>query len=141
MRVFVDTWGWLSLRDQREDAHETVQALYRKYRSEGSQILTTDYVLDETFTLLFKRLNTSAALEAMMSLNDAVEQGYLQMERITPDRFRTALAWRRRYQDKPQISFTDLTSMVVMDELRIAEIMTNDQHFAQVGLGLRPVPA
>lgn len=108
MRVFVDTWGWLSLRDQREDAHETVQALYRQYRSEGSQILSTDYVLDETFTLLFKRLNTSAALEAMMSLNDAVEQGYLHMERITPDRFRTA-----RFEDRVPFSAGVIVQPVV----------------------------
>lgn len=141
MRVFVDTWGWLSLRDEREDAHDAVQAVYYHRSSQGAQFITTDYVLDETFTLLFKRLQPTDAVQAMTNLDDAVQQGHLRLERITPERFRTAQEWRRRYQDKPQISFTDLTSMVVMRDLQIEEIVTEDRHFAHVGLGFVKMPA
>lgn len=44
------------------------------------------------------------------------------------------------YLDKPDISFTDLTSMVVMLELRIEHIVTADAHFLKVGEGFQLLP-
>lgn len=38
------------------------------------------------------------------------------------------------------IAFTDLTSMVVMHERNIVQILTQDAHFAQVGFGFERVP-
>lgn len=63
-------------------------------------------------------------------------RGLLQ-ERITPESFEQAKALRLRFQDKPWISFTDLSSMVVMDELSIRYILTGDAHFGRVGMGFR----
>jgi predicted nucleic acid-binding protein len=42
-----------------------------------------------------------------------------------------------KFQDKPRISFTDLTSMVVMTEMGITSILTQDEHFTQVGMGFQ----
>lgn len=50
-KLFVDTWGWLTLHDRREDQHATVVKQYQTIRAAGGQVYTTDYVLDETFTL------------------------------------------------------------------------------------------
>jgi 3-oxoacyl-(acyl-carrier-protein) synthase len=69
-----------------------------------------------------------------------IEQGRLIIERITSDRFANAWTLRQRFQDKPAISFTDLTSMVVMQELGINDVLTEDEHFPQVGMGFRRVP-
>ena len=44
--------------------------------------------------------------------------GYL-IERITRARFARAWQLRLRYDDKPRISFTDLTSFVVMQETQV----------------------
>ena len=56
MKLFVDTWGWLTLYDSREARHHDVARFYDRFRSQGGQLYTTDYVLDETLTLLFVRL-------------------------------------------------------------------------------------
>jgi predicted nucleic acid-binding protein len=37
-------------------------------------------------------------------------------------------------------SFTDLTSMVIMQERHIVQVFTADAHFTQVGLGFSLVP-
>ena len=103
MKLFVDTWGWLTLRDKREVRHRETQAYYHRFRDQNGRLVTTDYVLDETFTLFFKRL-------------------------------------RLKFEDKPRILFTDLSSMVVMKELGIADILTGDTHFVQVGMGFVTVP-
>jgi len=140
MRLFIDTWGWLTLRDRREARHKEVQALYHKVRDQNGRFFTTDYVLDETFTLLFKRLPFSKAWESMERLDEAMQKGYLQFEWITPERFADAKRLRLKFQDKPRISFTDLSSMVVMNELDIANILTEDSHFSQVGMGFLIAP-
>lgn len=133
MKLFIDTWGWLTLRDRREIRHKEVKALYHNLRKQKGRIFTTDYVLDETFTLLFRRLPFAQARESLEMLDEAIQEGYLQLERITPERFERAKALRLKFQDKPRISFTDLTSMVVMDELGITD-------FAQVGMVWRILP-
>ncbi len=53
--VFIDTWGWLALGHRRDARHQEVKALYQALQKEGSLCYTTDYVLDETITLLFRR--------------------------------------------------------------------------------------
>jgi uncharacterized protein len=55
IKVFVDTWGWLTLHDQSEARHREVVEFYKDFRAQNGVVCTTDYVLDETFTLLFKR--------------------------------------------------------------------------------------
>ena len=140
MKVFIDTWGWLALQDKREPRHQEVKNFYKEFRQRKGTVYTTDYVLDETITLLFRRLPFSTAKEFLKDIDQAVEEGYLHLERVTPERFNTAKDLRIKFQDKPRISFTDFTSMIIMSERIIAEILTEDDHFAQVGMGFRKVP-
>jgi predicted nucleic acid-binding protein len=76
----------------------------------------------------------------MEILQAAIRGGYLRLERITGERFERAKTLRLRFNDKPRISFTDLTTMVCMQEREIPDILTEDDHFVQVGLGFRKVP-
>ena len=140
MKVFIDTWGWLTLRDRDESRHEDVKAFYRQFRNQNGIIYTSDYVLDETITLVFKRLPFKTAKESLTKIDKAIEEGYLQVEWVTLERFEKAKGLRLKYQDKPKISFTDLTSMVVMKELGVMDIITGDEHFAHVGMGFRKYP-
>ena len=139
-KLFVDTWGWLTLYDKRESQHEEVVQFYRSFRSQVGVIYTTDYVLDETFTLFFKRLTPSQAKGSMEILINAFWEKDFNLIRITSERFTNAQALRIKYLDKPQISFTDLTSMVVMKEFGIEAVLTGDAHFTQVGMGFQKIP-
>ena len=134
--LFVDTWGWLALEDRKDLAHTRVLQYYREFRARNGQAVTTDYVLDETMTLLFRRRPFPEARQFMEGLWSAAEKGYLVIQRVTTKRFKEAWGLRLRYQDKRDISFTDLTSFAVMQELGIAEVLTEDQHFRQANLHL-----
>ena len=134
-RLFVDTWGWLTLRDKGERRHQDIAPVFESFQKSNAGIYTSDFILDETFTLLFRRLPFAAARESMELLMAGVEEGLLLLVPISGARFKTAQQLRIRYQDKPAISFTDLTSMVVMQEFEIQKIMTEDSHFSQVGSG------
>ena len=138
--LFVDTWGWVTLHNRRETRHDEVKAFYRQYRLSGAKIYTTDYVLDETLTLIFRRLPFKLAKISMKSINDAIEQGYLRLEWLSPSRFEEAKVLRLKFDDKSRISFTDLTSMVVMKEIGVVDVITGDEHFEHVGMGFHRKP-
>ena len=140
LKIFVDTWGWLALRDKREDRHEEIKELYFELRKEGCLFYTSDYILDETFTLLFRRLQFEEAKRSLDVIETAIRNGYLHLVCVTAERFEKAKSLRIGFQDKPRISFTDFTSMVVMAELGITNILTEDEHFTQVGMGFQRVP-
>ena len=133
--IFIDTWGWLNLFNRKERHHQQVSQLYRDIRQAAIGIVTTDYVLDEVYTMLFKRVPFETAQAALESLTQAIKDEYVTLEWITPERFEASQTLRLKFQDKPDISFTDLTSMVVMQECDIVEIVTGDGHFTHVGMG------
>ena len=138
-QLFIDTWGWLALADARDPAHKDV-VRERRLRSSRGELVTTDYVLDETITRLYSRSPYSSARRFSDAVFEASALGFLQIERIGVDRFAAAYELRLRYRDKPGFSFTDLTSFVVMRELGIREVLTADVHFDQVHLGFQRVP-
>ena len=118
-KLFIDTWGWLTPYDKKEARHQEAIQFYQQFRSQNGIIYTTDYVLDETFTLLFKRVYPDKAKELMQILMNAFQKPNFNLIWIDELRFTKAQSFRFKYIDKPHISFTDLTSMVVMKELGI----------------------
>jgi uncharacterized protein len=139
-RLLIDTWGWLTLHDAGERRHSEVTTFYRTVIDQKTLVYTTNFILDETFTLFFKRLNSYQAQQAMLQLAAAFDTEQFQLIQINELRFIQSQTLRLKYLDKPQISFTDLSSMVVMQEFEIEQVLTEDAHFTQVGLGLERVP-
>ena len=114
--------------------------MYKELSRQKAPIYTSDYVLSEFITLLFRRVDYAEAVAFTEGLFAAEEQAIVQIERITTSRFDAAWELRKRFQDKPNISFTDLTSMPIMNELHIQQVLTEDEHFTHVGLGLTLIP-
>lgn len=100
----------------------------------------TDSVLDETLTRIFMTTPFAAARRYAEGIFEASRQGLLDIEHVTPDRFSRAWRLRVRYRDEPRISFTDLTSFVVMPELGLQHVVTGDSHFTQAGMGFMRLP-
>ena len=67
-KIFIDTWGWLTLHDKTERYHRQATEVYQQAINQNSQIYTTDYVLDETFTFFFRRLPATRADQSMKVL-------------------------------------------------------------------------
>jgi predicted nucleic acid-binding protein len=138
--VFIDTWGWIALGHRREPRHEEVAEYYRTMSSRGERIYTSDYVIDEVITLIFRRQNFDEAARFINAILAAASAGYVSIEHITPERFAAAWDLRVRFNDKPRMSFTDLASIIVMKECKVASVLSEDKHFVQVGLGFQLVP-
>jgi uncharacterized protein len=139
-RIFVDTWGWLALGHHRDQSHQRVLEIYQQLLSSQVQIHTSDYVLDEVVTLVFKREHFQEAVQFMEGIFASAEVGQLHIDCVTYDVFQAAWSLRKQYQDKPLVSFTDLTSMAIMKQHSIQHVLTGDDHFAQVGMGFVKIP-
>ena len=127
--VFVDTMGWFSLLNRRDRWHEKARAVMHELGLAKTPLFTTDYVADETATLLKVR-GASFAIDRFFELLDTSQALTLTM--IGPDRFAAAKDLFLRRRDHGY-SFTDVTSFVVMDELKICDALTHDSHFSEAG--------
>lgn len=136
MKLFVDTWGWVAVADRRDGGHEAATEIFRQARRSGGAI-TSNFILDETFTHLFKRRPFE---EAWNFTTTVVQSPFIDIQEITGSRFSRAIELRKQFSDKPRISFTDLSTMAIMVELGITDILTADRHFTDVGLGFRALP-
>jgi uncharacterized protein len=137
--IFVDTWAWLALAHKRDPYHPAAVRAHKALQRQGGRYVTTDYVLSESMAPLFGVLNFAKAEQFMLNLFQSIRAGRYQLERVTPDRFERAWQLRRKYHDKPSISFIDFTSMAVMQDLGITDVFTGDDHFRQVNLGFQLV--
>ena len=135
MRVlFVDTPGWIACADANDPAHARTVAARDQWLENRGLLITTDYIVDETLTLMRLRLGINAA-ETWWSQIEASSR--LRWEYIGPERADTARAFFFRYRDK-DFSFTDCTSFAVMRELKLREALTTDRHFSQMGFAVKP---
>ncbi|MGB3206640.1 MAG: PIN domain-containing protein [Crinalium sp.] len=138
--IFVDTWGWVVLGQRQDSYHEQVKGIYQELITNKVSIYTSDYVLDEVMTLLFKREVFEDVVMFMTGIFTAIDRRQVKIQRVTSGIFLEAWELRKRLEDKPLISFTDLTSMVIMKQQNIQHVLTQDKHFIQVGMGFIRVP-
>ena len=132
--VFVDTAGWMACADAADPGHAACTAARDQALARGLRLVTSDFVVDETLTLIRFRIDLAAA-NAWWSQVHASRR--LRWERIDAARFDSARAWFFRYRDK-EFSFTDCTSFVVMRELKLTRVLTTDRHFQQAGFTMLP---
>lgn len=137
MKLLIDTWGWLVLEDSRDPSHQAASRTYAEAVRSSGDVFTTNFVLDETISLLFRRRPFEEVARFTRGLLTSPSIG---IEEITPARFRKAFDLRLMFRDKPDISFTDLTTMIVAQDLKVTDILTGDKHFIQAGLGFRLLP-
>jgi predicted nucleic acid-binding protein len=102
--------------------------------------VTSDFVLTEFINYLYTSVSSHKAEQVVESLFQQVQSGDIQLVYVSPDQFQRAWQLRKKYRDKPDISFTDFTSFTVMRDMRLAEVFTGDSHFQQVGMGFRLFP-
>ena len=134
MALFVDTAGWMACADASDAAHESCRAARDKALRAGRTLVTTDYVVDETLTLIRLRLSIAAA-ETWWRQVDGSQR--VRWERIDLGRFDRALALFFLHRDKCY-SFTDCASFAVMQELKLTGVLTTDKHFKQMGFEVVP---
>ncbi|VBB44857.1 Toxin-antitoxin system, toxin component, PIN family [uncultured Desulfatiglans sp.] len=133
-RLFVDTAGWMAMADRQDPLHVSSLQARDRWLEEGGILVMSNYVVDETLTLIRMRLGISAA-ERWYDL--ATQSPRCKTEWITHERQEKAVKWFFKWRDQ-SFSLTDCTSFVVMKELGIEKALTADHHFRAAGFAMLP---
>lgn len=130
--VFVDTGAWFAAVAPTDPDHPAAAAWLA---ANVEPLLTTDYVVDETLTLLRARGERKRSL---LLGGHFFNGGLAEVYTLTENDI--ALAWEtfKRFDDKDW-SFTDCTSKVVVERFSIQRAFAFDRHFKQFGT-LQVVP-
>lgn len=127
--VFIDTSFFKALLDAKDEFHTRADNIWEDLLREKSILYTTNYIIDETLTLVRFRCGLSIAMTLRSLINEYAE--LLNVSRVTVDDDASAWEWFEKPWSK--LSFTDCVSFAVMKRLGLTDVATFDTHFAKAG--------
>ena len=136
-KIFVDTGAWDALADKGDKDH--TRALQFRDEIVGKcKLVTTNYILDELYTLLLMNIGFRPTTNYKEQLDILISEHVLDV--IWIDRELAERGWGvfKQYNFDKQWSFTDCTSFVVMNEPSITKVFAFDHHFEQMGFRRLP---
>lgn len=133
--VLVDSSAFLSLEDPDERAHEATTRAFHELIADGAHLLSTNFVFDESYTLILTRLGRHRAVQWGESLRSSQ---LIELARVEQDHEQAAWELIVAFEDK-DFSYTDATSFAVAQSLDIDEALSLDRHFREYGR-LRVMP-
>lgn len=133
--IFVDSSAWLALSDVRDGNHASALGAHAELATgRFGRLITTDYVVDETLTLMRKRVGQEPTRQFVERLEPSRSS---QLIWVTLEHYRAALSLFLK-QSGTTWSFTDCTSFVIMRELGVGAAFTFDQDFERAGFEVHP---
>jgi len=129
--LFIDTSGWASLFDRKQEYHHEAVQLLMTALSDEVGLVTTNAVLIELTALLTSPLKISRRQQIQL-LADLRGRTNLRIVFVDPQM--EILAWNL-WQSRPDKTWpmVDCTSFVVMHDLKLSQSLTTDHHFEQAG--------
>ena len=130
MKLFVDTSAWVAYADRDDRWHAAAKEAVTASIGARVTFVTTDYVLDETITLLLYYASRRRAIDFG---DNVFKSRQVKLVRVSEGIWEDAWQLFKRYDDKSW-AFTDCTSFVVMRQMGLQQAFAFDRHFAQAGL-------
>ncbi len=127
MQTFVDTSAFFAMMNAADDNHSVARAIWVELRERGSQLVTSNYVIVETITLLARR-NGFQAVRDFQSLFVPILHAIWIYERLHERAIAALLTSGIR-----DLSLVDCTSFEVMRERSLDTAFAFDAHFTHQG--------
>ena len=126
MAVFIDTGAFMAYRNKKDVYHSEADDLLRRaLQMEFGSIFTTDFIYDETLTLAMVRTGNKTVAKDISKVMLSPRIGMIIIDNTILNKAREMFF---RLFDK-RVSFTDATTMAVMQQENIGKIITFDSHF------------
>lgn len=136
--VFLDTSGWIALYNKRDSFYQEAQDLNKELIDGNYYYLTTNFILDETYTGLLFKAGHSISVDLGERIRNTETVKIIYITKDIEDR-----SWElfKKYSDK-DFSFTDCTSFIILQDLmkkikrkkeNIIKIFSGNHHFKQMG--------
>jgi hypothetical protein len=132
--IFVDSGALLARHVSADSYHESALFCWDRIAKDGEPMATSNFVLDEVFTLMGRRAGYGFAAERARNIYASKVITILRPDR--EDEI-NALKLFEKYADQ-RTSFTDCISFVLMRRNRITRVFTFDAHFSLPGF--TPIP-
>lgn len=134
--IFVDTGAWFAMALRSDPDHAAAMAWLERNRE---PLVTTDYILAETATLIRMRDKTLRDHRLAVRVATTILRGESAiLEKVGEEDLERALVVFRTYRDH-LFSFVDCTSFVVLERLGITYAFAFDHHFDEYP-GISRVP-
>lgn len=133
--IFVDTGAFLARYLPRDQYHEHARAAWERLPSEPWPVYTSNFVLDETLTLLGRRASFAFAADRAESILTSTTIVILRPD--AEDELEALELFRKFADQRP--SFTDCVSFALMRRYEIPRAFGFDRHFLDAGFELWPV--
>lgn len=127
--LFVDTSFFKAYADIKDDFHSEALQIFQKLKEKKAQLVTSNYILDETFTVIRSKCGLEIAKQFKKIL-EQFEADLKIMRVLTRDEVN---AWNFFLEDWPHLSFTDCVSFAIMKRLNIKTAAALDNHFKRAG--------
>lgn len=130
--VFVDTSVFLARYLRNDQFHGAALTIWRGLERSEARLYTSNFVLDETLTLLGRRANYAFAAERGAAIYASQALRILRPDEADE---RVALELFAKYADQ-RVSFTDAVSFALMRRHRLERAFSFDRHFAHAGFAV-----
>lgn len=127
--IFIDTSAFKALVDEKDEFHQKALAIWERISEEPAPLLTSNFIIDETLTLL----RSKRGLKLAIDFRDEIERGIdgIRILRVTAEDEENG--WKWFLNDWRKLSFTDCVSFALMKRLEITRVVTFDEHFKRAG--------
>lgn len=132
--IFLDTGAFLARYIEADQHHKSAVAGWKRLLTERRRCFTSNFVLDETLTLLARRTSYRFAAEKARAAWDSTA---LEILRPTESTELDAIVYFEKFADQ-KVSFTDCVSFALMKERRIKSVFGFDRHFERAGFQIWP---
>jgi predicted nucleic acid-binding protein len=132
--IYIDTGAFLARYLSHDQHHRGAIIFWDEIRKNRETCFTSNFVLDETFTLLGRRTGYEFAAQRASNIYASKLLTILRPNR--EDEIK-AIEFFQRYSDH-NVSFTDCISFVLMGREKIKKVFSFDKHFQWAGFKLCP---
>ncbi len=133
--TFIDTGAFLARYLQRDQFHDRALEAWQELENAVSEdCFTSNFVLDETFTLLGRHADYRFAADRAGHI---LASQTLRILRPDSDDEFLAIELFEKYADQ-RVSFTDCVSFVLINRYRLDRVFSFDRHFERAGFRIWP---
>jgi predicted nucleic acid-binding protein len=132
--IYIDTGAFLARYLSKDQYHRQANTFWDIIRKKNEKCVTSNFVLDETFTLLGRHAGCSFAAQRARNIYASESLDILRPSR--EDELE-AIDFFEKYSDH-RLSFTDCVSFVLMKIKKIKRVFTFDHHFHLAGFQIYP---
>ena len=128
--IFVDTSAFVAIHDSKDPHYDSSQKIIEKLIPQKASLITTNYVLTESDTVISQKVGKDKAISFKESFDPSI-----LIVRVEEELEEAAWQIFKEIKSK-NVSFIDCTSFAIMKSYGVREAFAFDEDFKKAGFRL-----